>query len=63
MRWPLVGLCFAMVVGCAQTPSAPIENRTGHQPKSAAASGTSAGKTGDTYRVKKAIPCLPLRFQ
>lgn len=62
MRWPIVSLCAAMVVGCAQTPSAPIENRTGYPPLGTVASGNSAGKTADTYRVKKGDTLFAIAF-
>lgn len=62
MRWPLVGLCAAIVVGCAQNPSAPIENRTGHPPLGKAASGTDGRKIGDTYRVEKGDTLFAIAF-
>ena len=62
MRWPLVGLLAIIVIGCAQTPSAPIENRTANQAPRNDATSIQTGKVGETYQVKKGDTLFAIAF-
>jgi len=73
MRWPLVGILAVTVVGCADTPSAPIEDRTGgrrergapirHTTDSVTGSAVNDATTvGESYTVKKGDTLFSIAF-